>query len=330
MFANLAIEALPFQLPSAYGWHSSSLPPACYNSRRAKTFGWGFTVKLSAIYGAAKPAISFELFPPKTDAGMESLFADLGGLVDCGPAYITCTYGAGGSTRGKTLEVLGRIRAAYPGIPLASHLTCVGATRDDIRAYVREAQAQGVDYLVALRGDPPKGETTFTATAGGLAYANELVAMLRAEFPGFGLLVGGYPEKHPEAVSLDADLDALKRKVDAGADAVIAQLFYDNADFYRWRDRCVAAGIGVPIVPGLLPVITLAQVQRITGLCGARLPEGLAARLQAAQASEEAQTAVGTEHAAAQAQDLLRNGVPGIHFYVLNKSKAAMEICAGL
>lgn len=209
-------------------------------------------MKLSEIYAGGKPAVSFELFPPKSEAGMESLFQDLKELAACKPAYITCTYGAGGSTRGKTLEVLARLRAEYAQIPVASHLTCVGATRDDIRGYVREAEAAGVDYLVALRGDPPKGETTFVATEGGLRYGNELVALLRAEFPRFGLLVGGYPEKHPEAPSAEADLENLKRKVDAGADAIITQLFYDNEDFYRWRDRCVAAGITIPIIPGLL------------------------------------------------------------------------------
>lgn len=287
-------------------------------------------MKLSEIYAAGKPAVSFELFPPKSDAGMESLFLDLKELAACRPSYITCTYGAGGSTRGKTLEVLARLRAEYPVVPVATHLTCVGATADDIRAYVRDAQAQGVDYIVALRGDPPKGETSFQATAGGLRYGNELVALLRAEFPGFGILVGGYPETHPEAPSAEADLENLKRKVDAGADAVVTQLFYDNEDFYRWRDRCEAAGIGVPIVPGLLPVTNLAQVKRITSMCGARLPEKLLARLERHDGDDEGQYAVGTYYAARQAEDLIERGVPGIHFYVLNKSRAAALICRAL
>lgn len=287
-------------------------------------------MKLSEIYAGPERAVSFELFPPKTDAGMASLFHDLTELAACRPAYMTCTYGAGGSTRGKTLEVLGRIRQQFPHIPVATHLTCVGATADDIRAYVRDAQAQGVDYIVALRGDPPKGETAFQATAGGFAYGNELVAFLRTEFPGFGLLVGGYPETHPEAPSPEADLDNLKRKVDAGADAIITQLFYDNADFLRWRDRCVAAGITVPIIPGLLPVTNLAQVQRITSLCGARLPELLVSRLERHHGDEEGQYAVGTYYAARQAEDLLAQGCPGIHFYVLNKSRAAALICRAL
>jgi len=287
-------------------------------------------VKLSDIYAAARPAVSFELFPPKSDAGMASLFTDMDELVACRPAYVTCTYGAGGSTRDKTLEVLRRLRAAHPELPVASHLTCVGATADDIRAYLRTAQDAGVAYIVALRGDPPQGETCFRATEGGLGYGNELVALIRAEFPGLGVLVGGYPEKHPEAPSLELDIEHLKRKVDSGADAVITQLFYDNEDFYRWRDRCAKAGINAPIVPGLLPVTNLAQVKRITALCGARLPKTLLSRLEQHEGDDEGQYSVGVYWAARQADGLIEASVPGIHFYVLNKSRAAAHICRAL
>jgi len=288
-------------------------------------------VKLSEIYRPGHPSISFELFPPKSDAGMQSLFHDLGELAACKPAYITCTYGAGGSTREKTLEVLRRVRAAYPDIPLASHLTCVGATVDELRAYIQTAAGQGVDFLVALRGDPPKGETQFTAVEGGLRYGNEITALIHAEFPSMGVIVGGYPEKHPEAPSLAVDIENLKRKQDAGADVVVTQLFYVNETFYRWRDACVAAGITIPIVPGLLPVTNLAQVKRITSLCGAALPEKLVARLERHPGDDEGQYSVGTYFAARQAEDLIENGgVPGIHFYVLNKSRAAALICRAL
>lgn len=287
-------------------------------------------MNLSDIYSAARPAVSFELFPPKSDAGMNSLFHDMKELMGCHPAYVTCTYGAGGSTRDTTLEVLRRLRSFYPALPVASHLTCVGATADEIRAYLRTAEAAGVSYVVALRGDPPQGETTFRPVAGGLSYGSELVSLIHSEFPNLGVLVGGYPEKHPEAPSLDVDIEHLKRKVDNGADAVITQLFYDNEDFLRWRDRCAKAGITAPIVPGLLPVTNLAQVKRITSLCGARLPEALLRRLERHDGDDEGQYSVGVYWAARQADGLIEAGVPGIHFYVLNKSRAAALICRAL
>ena len=287
-------------------------------------------MKLSEIYAGAKPAVSFELFPPKSDAGMESLFQDLQDLADCKTAFMTCTYGAGGSTREKTLEVLARLKTAFPHIPVASHLTCVGATVSEIEEYIRAAVGRGVDYIVALRGDPPKGETAFKAVDGGFSYASELVALVRGGFPSLGILVAGYPETHPEALSSDADIDNLKRKVDAGADAVVTQLFYDNDDFFRWRDRCAAAGIGVPIVPGLLPVTNLAQVKRITSLCGAGIPMALLQRLELHEGSKDGQEIVGIGHAVEQARCLITAGVPGIHFYVLNKSHAAQFICRDL
>jgi methylenetetrahydrofolate reductase (NADPH) len=285
---------------------------------------------LKDLYAQHPRVISFELFPPKTDAGMDALFDNLRDLMQCNPHYVTCTYGAGGSTRSKTLEVLTRFRAAYPAVPCASHLTCVGATRDELEAYVREALALGIENIVALRGDPPAGETHFKAIEGGLSYANELVALLRERTPQVGIAVGGYPEMHQEAPSLDADIDNLKRKVDAGADVIITQLFYDNGDFLRWRDQCVAAGIHTPIVPGMLPVINLSQAQRITQLCGAKLPDTLVQRLQAHGEDAEGQLAAGAYYTARQVEDLLTEGVPGVHFYVLNKSNAATLICRAL
>lgn len=195
--------------------------------------------------------------------------------------------------------------------------------------YLKSAQQCGVDYIVALRGDPPKGETSFTAVAGGLRYANELVDLIRTEFPQFGILVAGYPEVHQEAPCADTDLENLVRKVNAGADVVVTQLFYDNDDFFSFRDKCVAAGITVPIVPGLLPVLTLGQVQRIASLCKARLPTDFVNRLQQKEDADW-QFQVGVEHATRQAQGLVDAGVPGIHFYVLNKSTATNQILSQL
>jgi len=290
----------------------------------------GNTLTLTEIYTPGRLVVSFELFPPKSDSGMASLFENLDELVTCKPAFITCTYGAGGSTQARTLEVLDGVMAHYPGIPVASHLTCVGATVDELRAYIAEAQRRGVQYIVALRGDPPRGETQFVAPEGGLAYGNELVDLIHREFPELGVLVGGYPEVHPEAPSPQADLDNLKRKVDSGAHVIVTQLFYDNDIFYRFRDRCAAAGIDVPVVPGVLPVTNLAQAKRITEMSGSVLPEKLARRLEAHGADDEGQFCAGVYHSARQVEDLVENGVPGVHFYVLNKSRATALICRAL
>lgn len=282
-------------------------------------------MKVSAAYGPGKFGLSFELFPPKTPAGIETLFEHVGRLVEFGPSYITCTYGAGGSTQGTTLEIVTRVHREFQ-MPVATHLTCVGRTVDELREYLGRARAEGVENVVALRGDPPRGDAAFRPVPGGFRYANELVGLIRGEFPEFGIAVAGYPETHQEAPSPEVDLANLKRKVEAGADIVITQLFYNNDDFFRFRDRCQGAGIGLPIVPGLLPVTNFAQIKRITSLCGARLPRQLVSRLEAAGEAAEAQFEIGVEFATKQAQALVDAGVPGIHFYVLNRSEAAAAV----
>lgn len=279
---------------------------------------------LSKIFSPGRFGLSFELFPPKTPEGEAALYQNLVELSAFKPDFVTCTYGAGGSTRSKTLEIICEVKKRH-GFPVASHLTCVGSTQDQLRTYLRDAVEKQVDFIVALRGDPPKGESTFTAVEGGLGYANELVAMLRSEFPSFGLLVAGYPETHQEAVSPETDLDNLKRKVDAGADIIVTQLFYDNADFFRFRDRCVAKGIRIPIVPGLLPATSLSQIQRITSLCKAKLPSGFVGKL-GERDDVDWQFEVGVQQCAEQAQELIDAGAPGIHFYVLNKSQATAGV----
>jgi methylenetetrahydrofolate reductase (NADPH) len=197
---------------------------------------------------------------------------------------------------------------------------------DQLRAYLRSAQAANVQNVVALRGDPPRGDAVFRPVVGGLRYANELVALVRGEFPSLGIAVAGYPETHQEAPSAEVDLANLKRKVDAGADVVLTQLFYDNDDFFRFRDRCHALGIRLPIVPGLLPVTNFAQIQRITSLCGAKLPADFVSRLQSVGDDAERQFAIGVDFATRQPQALIDAGVPGIHFYVLNRSEATAEV----
>ena len=276
-------------------------------------------------YTAGRFGLSFELFPPKSAESEAVMWQTVAELMDFEPVLITCTYGAGGSTRGTTLDVLKGVRARHD-IPVASHLTCVGSSIDELRDYLREARQIGVTAIVALRGDPPKGETAFTPVDGGLRYASELVSLIRAEFPELGILVAGYPETHQEAVSPDDDLENLKRKCEAGGDVVVTQLFYDNADYFRFRDRCGALGITTPIVPGVMPVTNYAQVRRIASLCKARLPEAFTGPFEAAGDDEVAQFEVGVNYAARQVEELIAGGVPGIHFYVLNKSPATVRV----
>ena len=273
--------------------------------------------------------LSFELFPPKTPAGCEALLKHVGHLMMFQPNYITCTYGAGGSTRQKTLQVVERVKEEFQ-IPVASHLTCVGSTTEELRTYLADAHRRNVDYFVALRGDPPQGETQFCPVEGGLRYANELVALIRADFPEFGIAVGGYPETHQEAPSAKIDLENLKRKVAAGADIVITQLFYDNNDYFSFRDRCAAIGLEVPLVPGILPVTSLAQVERITSLCGAKLPPDFLANLQRYQDDADEQFRIGIDHAIHQTQGLIDAEVAGLHFYVLNNSQATSSVLTAI
>jgi methylenetetrahydrofolate reductase (NADPH) len=272
--------------------------------------------------------LSFELFPPKTQKGEISLYQNVEKLMAFEPAFITCTYGAGGSTQSKTLEIVSEVKKRF-NVPVASHLTVVGRTVEELQQYLTDAQSQNVEFIVALRGDPPAGETEFKKTAGGLSYANELVELINAEFNNFDVIVAGYPEKHREAPSLKIDLENLKRKVDAGADAIVTQLFYDNDDFFRFRDACVARGIDIPIIPGMLPVTSLQQIQRIASLCGAKLPTPFIARLGENDAAQW-QFDIGVEQAIEQTQGLISGGVVGLHFYVLNRADATGKILSQL
>ncbi len=276
------------------------------------------------IYNSRPLTISCELFPPKTERGLVHLMENVRKLMKFRPDYLTCTYGAGGSDRDRTLSVLRSLKSEFQ-VPVASHLTCVGSHVDDLRRYLDQARQLGVEYIVALRGDPPGDAKSFEPQAGGLRYANELVELIRREYPSFGVAVAGYPEVHQEAVSPEIDLENLKRKVDCGADVVITQLFFDNEDFYRFRDRCRAAGLVVPIVPGIMPITTFRQIERIASLCGAKLPKRLVDSLSQ-QDDAQWQFQVGVEQSINQIADLIDQGVDGLHFYVLNKSDAMSAI----
>lgn len=280
------------------------------------------------FYTNGRTGLSFELFPPKSETGDESLFEHLRSLIQYAPDYITCTYGAGGSTQGRTLDLISRVKTEF-SVPVASHLTVVGSTREQLEAYLGDAHSRSVDYIVALRGDPPQGDDQFRPVAGGLAYANELVELIKGSYPDFGIAVAGYPEKHREAPSMDTDLDNLKRKIDTGADIIITQLFYDNQDFFRFLDLCEQKQINVPIVPGILPVVSLKQIRRIASLCDAKLPQSFIDQLEQAEDPAE-QLQVGIEFATRQVAELLEHDVCGLHFYVLNKSESTSRILENL
>lgn len=286
-------------------------------------------MRIAEIYRPGRFGLSFEIFPPKTTDGDAALWENVERLAKFKPAFVSCTYGAGGSTRDRTADLCEGITSRF-GIAATAHFTCLGGTRDELREFLKAARSRGIANIMALRGDPPAGQTEFRQVEGGLRHANELVSLIRSEFSDFGIGVAGYPEKHPEAPSLESDLDNLKRKVDAGANAVFTQLFFSNENFLRFRDRYRRAGITVPLVPGIMPVLNFAQIKRITSLCGAVLPAAFAAKLEAAQEDKDAQFHAGVEFATAQCRELVAEGVPGIHFYVLNRSQACDEILGAL
>jgi methylenetetrahydrofolate reductase (NADPH) len=269
--------------------------------------------------------LSIEVFPPKSEQGDAALWDTLGHLQRFQPAFVSCTYGAGGSTRTRTIDICRTIQDRF-GLTATAHFTCVGSRRDELLDWLTLARSSGIGNIMALRGDAPQGATDFQPVEGGLRYANELVTLIRAHHPDLGIGVAGYPEKHPEAPSSSVDLTNLKRKVDAGADAVFTQLFYSNESFLRFRDECAAAGITIPIVPGIMPITEFARIKRITSMCGAAIPADLAGRLEAAQEDAGAQFEIGVQYAIEQCRELIAAGVPGMHFYVLNKSQACERI----
>lgn len=270
-------------------------------------------------------AFSFEFFPPKNEEGMERLFTTVAELKRYEPTYVSVTYGAGGSTRRLTVDLVKRIKAET-GIETMAHLNSVGATADEVGAVLDQLRDGGIENVLPLRGDPPKGSTRFEKTPGGFGYASELVAYIRERDYDFCLAGACYPETHPEAVDAESDLHHLKQKVDAGVDFLISQLFFDNEDFFAFVDRARNAGIDCPIIPGIMPITNLNQVKRFTAMCGAKIPDSLLKRLEATDGDASAVRAIGVEHATAQCRDLLDRGAAGIHFYTLNRSKATVGI----
>lgn len=285
-------------------------------------------MRISELYGRGEPVISFEFFPPKTDAGYRSLYRTIEELKRLDPGFVSVTWGAGGSTRSKTVDLVVQIQREI-GIPAMAHMTCVGSAREDLAATLAHLQREGLRNVLALRGDPPKDAVRFEPVPGGLSQAHELVAFIRERFD---LCIGAacYPEKHPEAPSAEVDLAHLVRKVEAGAEFLITQLFFDPADYFGFVDRARAAGIQVPIVPGIMPVVSSANARRMAQLGGSRIPDALEAQLTRVGDDEEATAEIGIAWATDQCRTLLAGGVPGLHFYTLNRSPAARRVFENL
>ena len=281
-------------------------------------------MKLHEFYQKTSPAISFELFPPKTSKAVEDLKERLPKLISLRPSFITVTYGALGSTRERTLEFASLLKNTY-GMETAHHLTCVGSSKSTITTILEQLRKHNIENIVALRGDPPQDDKEFIPLPDGYNHGDQLVSHIQG-FGGFGIGVAGYPEKHLEAPDFATDLQNLKRKVENGADVIITQLYYDNNHFYRFVDRCREIGITQPIVPGLMPILGTEQIIRITKMCGATIPQSLYQRLVMARDDQEKVREIGISHTAEQAIELLERGVPGIHFYVLNRHFQIAEI----
>jgi methylenetetrahydrofolate reductase (NADPH) len=286
-------------------------------------------MKIRNRLNPSNPCFSFEFFPPKTDEGVANLMKTLEDLAQLEPGFVSVTYGAGGSTRDRTLELVTRIKAET-GIEAMAHLTCLGHTKEELRELLQRLAAAKLDNVLVLRGDPPKGQDTFVPPPGGFRYATELVRFIRDE--DFNFCLGGacYPEGHVDTVSRDDDLRHLKEKVDAGLDFIITQLFFDNAFYFDFVERARRAGINVPIVPGIMPITNYEQIQRFTRMCGATVPMRLALQLEKQKDQPEALVQLGVAHATVQCMELLSRGVPGIHFYTLNKSPATRMIVSAL
>ncbi len=286
-------------------------------------------------YSKERPVISFEIFPPNTTKGMENLYNVISDLAQLGPDYITVTYGAMGSTRDKTLEIATLIKDKF-GVDSACHLTCVGSSRSELDTILSLIYDAGIRNIVAIRGDPPSGESTFIPPEDGYKYGSELVEHIRAFEAGrqlkgyFGIAVGGYPEKHLEASDIETDIENLKLKIEAGADIVKTQLFFDNSYYFDFVDRVRRKGITVPIIPGLMPILSAKQIERITSMCGSSIPDELKNKLDEVEGDDCKERNIGISQCIKQASELLDSGVPGLHFYVLNKSEHMKEIIQSL
>jgi methylenetetrahydrofolate reductase (NADPH) len=286
-------------------------------------------MRIDELLALPGPCFSVEFFPPKTEEGRETLFETVEVLTRLGPSFFSVTYGAGGATREGTVEITRAIRDEY-GVEAMAHLSCVGETTESLREMVDRIADAGIENILALRGDPPRGQTDFVQPEGGLGSAAELARVISEAHP--ELAIGGacFPEVHPEAPSLEADIAYLKTKVEGGASFLITQLFYDNRSYFDFLPAARAAGIDVPIIPGVMPMTGYKQIARIAELCEAKIPERLSDAMEAADGDERAEFGLGVAYAAQQCAELLREGAPGIHLYALNRWPATRAILAAL
>jgi methylenetetrahydrofolate reductase (NADH) len=284
-------------------------------------------MRIAEALATQRPFFSFEFFPPKDDAGSRALLEAIETLRPLRPAFVSITYGAGGSTRARTVALAKRIGREI-GLTVVAHVTCVGASRAELRELFDDLARAGIENVLALRGDPPAGHA-FEVHAGGFAHASELIAMLRRNYD-FCVGAACYPEKHPEAASAEEDLRNLKLKVEAGAEFLVSQLFFDNTYFFDFERRARAAGIDVPILPGLMPITDFRQIERFVALCGATIPPKLRVEMETRKGDAKAVEDLGVAYASMQALDLLHASVPGVHFYTLNRSPATRAIVSSL
>ncbi len=285
-------------------------------------------MKIRDLYAQPGITLSIEFWPPKTEKGDENLFREITVLKSLNPSFCSMTYGAGGSTREKTVDLVDRIHREC-GMEVMCHLTIVGQSKEEVRSVLVNLKEKGIENMIALGGDPPQGVADWKPHPDGFRYSVDLVKETMAH-QWFSIAVAGFPEVHPRAESREADLRYLKGKVDAGADAVITQLFFNNDDFYRYVGDLKKLGVSVPIVPGVLPILSVPQIRRFTALCGSKIPPRLAQLLAKVEDDEEGAVQLGIDYATQQCEGFLSFGVPGIHFYSLNKSRSVKSIIKNL
>ncbi len=285
-------------------------------------------MKLADLYARPELTLSVEFFPPKTDKGEENLFSEIEIIKRLNPAFCSVTYGAGGSTREKTVDLVDRIHREC-GLEVMCHLTVVGQSKDEARSILRKLKEKGIENMIALGGDPPQGMLDWKPHSDGFHHAVELVREA-VVLGGFSIAVAGFPEVHPRAESRASDLKYLKEKVDAGAAAIITQLFFDNEHYYRYVEDVRKLGVQLPIVPGVLPILSASQIRRFTSLCCAKIPAQLERDLIKVENDDEGAVQLGIDYATRQCEGLIKFGVPGLHFYSLNKSYSLQAICKNL
>jgi methylenetetrahydrofolate reductase (NADPH) len=285
-------------------------------------------VKLADLYARPELTLSVEFFPPKTDKGEENLFSEIEIIKRLNPAFCSVTYGAGGSTREKTVDLVDRIHRIC-GLEVMCHLTVVGQSKGEARSVLKKLKEKGIENMIALGGDPPQGMADWKPHPDGFQHAVELVREAVA-LSGFSIAVAGFPEVHPRAESRASDLRYLKEKVEAGAAAIITQLFFDNEEYYRYVEDVRKLGVQVPIVPGVLPILSASQIRRFTSLCCAKIPAQLERELIKVEDDDEGAIQLGIDYGTRQCEGLIKFGVPGLHFYSLNKSYSLQAICKNL